>query len=105
MSDLPDDGGRAEDDGGRDQARRAFLRKASQVAVTTPAVTLLLAAGARSTAHAQMIPSGVCQGGDNPDITEPGFCDGGESDGTPSISNPFQDGVTSGDGPALHFDA
>lgn len=43
----------------RAAARRKFLKRASQVAVTTPAVTLLLAAGTKRSANAGDFPSVV----------------------------------------------
>jgi hypothetical protein len=42
----------------RTAARRKFLRRASQIAVTTPAVTLLLAAGTKKSAIAGL-PSAI----------------------------------------------
>ncbi len=84
-------------------ARRAFLRRASQVAVTTPAVMLLLSAGSKTSAGI-LVPSGICAEGDNAD-TEPGLCDGIESDFTSTQSGGFVDGTTSGDGPSPHNDA
>ncbi len=52
---MPDDVKKTEVDeteAARAAKRRKFLKTAAKVAVTTPAVTLMLSAGARKTAHA-----------------------------------------------------
>ena len=42
----------SQDDDARTARRRAFLRTAGKVAVTTPVVTLMLSAGTKRTVHA-----------------------------------------------------
>jgi hypothetical protein len=52
----------------RSAARRRFLKTAGQVAVTTPAVTLLLSAGTRSASAGNMTVSGPLDGTEIPTL-------------------------------------
>jgi hypothetical protein len=54
----------------RSAARRKFLKTAGQVAVTTPAVTLLLSAGTRSASAGDMVVSGPLDGSEIPTFDE-----------------------------------
>jgi len=62
-----------------DEARRKFLKKAGQVAVTTPAVTLLMSAGAKG--GTLMRPVSILIPGLDDGGSLPGPFDGGGQDG------------------------
>ena len=56
----------------RTKKRREFLKSAASVAVTTPAVMLMLSAGAKSNKAVAASPDGADDGGDGNDRSERG---------------------------------
>ena len=102
MSDDPRLIASVSEDDPRAEARRKFLKSASQVAVTTPAVALLLSAGTRSVRAGTFYTLCTGEPGEQDDATgAPGLCDGAAQDEPPGQD---QLGSLLGDGPSAGND-